>query len=182
MSKQKIFGLGLSRTGTTSLTIALKNARYNIIHYPTQQELFSSSNDGATDIPVTIAYKELDKKFPGSKFVYTIRDKEEWIEALRRYINRKSSTRVSESSKAIRRATYGTWTFNDDEWELYSNSYDFWLNDITQYFKDRPSDFIILNIVNRQDNPSKLYNFLNIKKTPPARFQKSEGGFPPNVR
>lgn len=149
----------------------LNHAGYNIKHYPSRQVLFSNSNNGATDIPVLLAYKELDKTFPHAKFIYTIRDKQQWVEAMHRYINKKNSTKhIAEGLKAVRRSVYGTWTFDDDEWELYSNTYDFWLNDVTEYFKDRPEDFMVLNIVNHHDDPSKLYNFLNIEKTPPVSF------------
>ena len=75
----KIFGLGLSRTGTTTLAETLKLVGYDVIHYPSHNQLFSENNNGATDIPVIPHYKELDKRFPNSKFVYTIRDKQEWL-------------------------------------------------------------------------------------------------------
>ena len=81
----KIFGIGLSRTGTTSLAHALREVKINIIHYPTESQLFNPKSDGACDIPVIVHYKELDKKFPKSKFVYTIREKEEWLTSMENY-------------------------------------------------------------------------------------------------
>ena len=61
---KKIFGIGLSRTGTTSLTHALDGAGIHINHYPNEIELFDPRSQGASDIPVAIHYKKLDVTFP----------------------------------------------------------------------------------------------------------------------
>jgi hypothetical protein len=42
---KKYFGIGLSKTGTTSLTEALNILGFNIIHNPTKNELFNSNNN-----------------------------------------------------------------------------------------------------------------------------------------
>ena len=48
--KSKIWGLGLSRTGTTTLSYVLNAMGYRHIHYPTYNEMMSMNNDGASDI------------------------------------------------------------------------------------------------------------------------------------
>ena len=81
-SKSKIFGIGLSKTGTTSLARALE-----ILGYKTRDYLgvtrYSSgdlssidldeieTNDAFTDTPVPSFYRELDSRYPGSKFILT---------------------------------------------------------------------------------------------------------------
>ena len=72
----RFFGIGLSRTGTTSLTQAFKILGYVFYHYPSEQQLFNlRDGQGACDIPVVRYYKKLDKMFPGTKFINTIREK-----------------------------------------------------------------------------------------------------------
>ena len=90
MMKNKIFGIGLSRTATTSLANALKEINIDIIHYPTSKaKMYSNAKDGACDLPVAVYYKELDKKFPNSKFIYTIREKEGWLDSIGEYLKNK---------------------------------------------------------------------------------------------
>jgi len=81
----KVFGIGLSRTGTKSLTEALNMLGINVVHYPndetTLQELIAgnyefsllNSWDGITDITVAPYYAQLDKIYPDSKFILTVR-------------------------------------------------------------------------------------------------------------
>eukprot|EP00042_Codosiga_hollandica_P023222 m.90369 g.90369 ORF g.90369 m.90369 type:complete len:461 (+) comp51098_c0_seq2:3-1385(+) len=89
----KVFGLGLSKTGTTSLGDALTALGYRNRHYdPTFvpymlppgvfsfQEHFKDV-DSAQDIPVALYYKELLAAFPDAKFILTMREPEEWYES-----------------------------------------------------------------------------------------------------
>ncbi|MBC6421767.1 MAG: hypothetical protein GDA43_03165 [Hormoscilla sp. SP5CHS1] len=83
--RMKVFGIGLSRTGTKSLTEALNMLGINVVHYPndetTLQELIAgnyefsllNSWDGITDITVAPYYAQLDKIYPDSKFILTVR-------------------------------------------------------------------------------------------------------------
>ena len=84
----KIFGIGLSRTGTLSLTEALKELGYRTVHYPPIPKFFKyiDENDAFTDITVSCNYKILDKKYLGSKFILTIRDKESWLKSCENHL------------------------------------------------------------------------------------------------
>ena len=76
----KILGIGHSKTGTFSLTTALQYLGYSAIHNPTslrQVELHAA----ATDMPVTVIFELLDRMFPGGKFIYSVRDREPWLES-----------------------------------------------------------------------------------------------------
>lgn len=91
----KVFGIGISRTGTTSLSKALRRLGYDTIHAPLSiikrvdgrivlnQEAVRRY-EALTDSTVAFMYKELDAAFPGSKFVLTVRDVEKWILSMRR--------------------------------------------------------------------------------------------------
>ena len=82
---KKVFGIGLSKTGTTSLNAALEILGYKSIHYPPLDQLFSllSSNDAATDTPVACCFKELLQIYPDAQFIYTQRDQDAWLQSAR---------------------------------------------------------------------------------------------------
>ncbi len=66
--RNKVFGIGLSKTGTKSLVKALKILGYKSVHYPRNLNVLKNY-DAAADISVAHAFKELDKKYPKSKFI-----------------------------------------------------------------------------------------------------------------
>jgi hypothetical protein len=76
---QRIWGIGLTRTGTTSLNTALNLLGYKSIHWPTTAELLNGNLQAATDESVGVVFKYLDFRHPGSKFILTERDEESWI-------------------------------------------------------------------------------------------------------
>jgi tetratricopeptide (TPR) repeat protein len=83
-SKTKIFGIGLSRTGTTSTTSALRTLGFNAIHWwnPLTRELISESDiylfDAFLDVSVSAEFEAYYEKFPNSYFIYTMRPLESW--------------------------------------------------------------------------------------------------------
>lgn len=70
------WGIGLPRTGTKSLVRALGILGYDDVRHNPQFEELAEIRSGA-DHGVTIFYKYLDGRYPGSKFVLTIRDLDE---------------------------------------------------------------------------------------------------------
>src|SRR6266508_2610995 len=88
---QKVFGLGLSKTGTTSLTKALNILGIRSIHFPNDQQTFHELQrgeyrlsildkyQGVSDTPVAPFFAQLDSAWPGSKFILTVRDKASWL-------------------------------------------------------------------------------------------------------
>ena len=165
-SKPKIFGIGLSRTGTKSLTSALQILGFETIHYPddesTLRELvegnyqFSLLNqfDGITDITVAAFYPQLDRLFPKSKFILTLRNKENWLRSLQKHWNGRpafadeegnpnSNKTHMEIRRLLRAATYGCYEFNADR---LSYVYDFHHQSVLRYFHDRPESLLVLDI------------------------------------
>jgi Sulfotransferase domain len=86
----KIFGLGLSKTGTSSLCEALRILGYRAAHNPADDEsmlaLLSGSlrcrateeNDAVCDIMFSRHFRELDRLYSHSVFILTERDRESW--------------------------------------------------------------------------------------------------------
>jgi len=155
----KIFGIGLSRTGTTSLSDTIREAtRINLIHYPNPVELWDRKSAGAVDIPVVAEFIELDFHFPHSKFVYTIRDKEEWLDSIVPYFARKKDWSQSGRQVEIRRKVYG-----DPFPDRYQASLAWDRHDamVHEYFKNRPEKLFTVNIPGG-DTPEALWNFLGL--------------------
>jgi hypothetical protein len=172
----KIFGIGLSRTGTKSLTLALNMLGFRVAHYPddeiTLKELRAGKYnfsllkdfDGITDITVAPYYAQLDKLFPDSKFILTIRDKESWLRSVEAHFGKPvfEGTPSNENTMLLRRqfrvAVYGTYSFNR---ERFSHVYDLHYKNVTDYFKNRPESLLIINIY-KGDGWEKLCPFLNL--------------------
>jgi len=154
--KSKIFGIGLSRTGTTSLNNFLLKIGYNVIHYPRQEQLYEFSNDGATDISVIPYYKDLDRLFPNSKFILTTRDKNQWLDSIAPYLERKRAWQQARWQVKLREDIYGTSFPNRDQ---AARAWDKHGYDVYKYFENRPNDLITIDIVGG-DSPKELLKFL----------------------
>lgn len=83
----KLFIIGLPRTGTTSISVALLNYGFKVAHTAYTKRAFELA-DVVSDAPCFSDYKELDQLFPGSKFVYLDRSLEKWIPSIQMLINK----------------------------------------------------------------------------------------------
>ncbi|MBD2462876.1 hypothetical protein H6G89_17690 [Oscillatoria sp. FACHB-1407] len=169
---RKVFGIGLSRTGTKSLTAALYTLGLRTIHYPddetTLREL-SEGNcnfsvlqhyDGITDITTIPYYMQLDKLFPGSQFILTVRDKQAWLDSMERHWSGRPAFGDEDENQLnidkevhlkirrfLRAAVYGCYEFNADR---LSYVYDLHHKLVLDYFRDRPESLLVLNICGGQ--------------------------------
>src|SRR5262249_42082869 len=76
---EHVWGIGLTRTGTSSLNRALSLLGYSSVHWPTTRQLLDDHLQAATDESVAAIFKVLDFKYPGSKFILTMRDEDDWV-------------------------------------------------------------------------------------------------------
>jgi hypothetical protein len=153
----KVFGIGLSRTGTYSLELALRNLGLKTVHFPdfmlglrngrlVFQYQLADEYTALTDTPIALFFRELDQHFPGSKFILTTRDKSEWLDSCRRHFS--NEIKGNEVIEALHMALYGTKSFDQ---ECFSKAFDRHRNMIAQYFENRPNDLLILDV----DEPQK---------------------------
>lgn len=168
---QKVFGIGLSRTGTTSLGEALNMLGIKTIHYPSDRVTINElkkghyklsilkTYQGALDTPVAPYYAQFDKHYPGSKFILTIREMSSWLRSLENFWrlwlendpDRKSSDFISAS-------VYGTLEFNEDRFRyVYETHY----RNVCEYFVHRPDDLLVMSVLNG-DGWEKLCPFLGL--------------------
>ncbi|PPK85601.1 hypothetical protein CLV84_2504 [Neolewinella xylanilytica] len=151
----KIFGIGLSRTGTTSLSSALELLGYRSFHFPFIRSFlgkiyikqqYLDNYDALTDTPVALLYKELDKKYPGSKFIYTVRDMDGWLASCEKYPAFHPASDFSESNKItarLRRRLFGSEYFDREKFKAAYLRHE---SEVMEYFKDRPEDLLVLNV------------------------------------
>ena len=154
----RCWGIGLGRTGTSSLCEAFRLLGYhNVLHNPPFEALATA--DAGADNGVLIFYKYLDYKFPGSKFVLTLRERESWLRSME-YANRIFRvTSLDDDVPIMRRMTiYETVRFDR---EKYSAAYDRHHAEVRRYFRDRGDDLLEMNI-NEGEGWDRLCPFLGV--------------------
>jgi len=166
VSESKVFGIGLSKTGTTSLSHALQVLGYRTATYSELSDLklkewfegnfhkdYLISFDAATDTPIGVFFRELDRRYPGSKFVLTIRDEDEWIKSVERQFTKRDSSWFGDRGNL---ATYGYSKFNESE---FRRRYVDHVESVRSHFTGREHDFLELNLFQGEGWP-ELCKFL----------------------
>lgn len=108
----KIIGIGLNKTGTTSLHEAVQMLGFTSLHWggghwddvvhaslmdrePVLSRL--PERDAYFDI-ATLTWPSLlpliERQYPGSKFIVSVRDMDEWVESRRRHVQRNREARA----------------------------------------------------------------------------------------
>lgn len=152
------WGIGLGRTGTNSFCEALRILGYTAVgHNPRFKEL--RSLDGGADNGVILNYKYLDYKFPGSKFVLTLRKLSDWLTSME-YIAAANPVRSLDDDLLIyRRMTLYELVLFDTE--KFIAAYRRHHSDVRRYFADRPRDLLEMNLVDGE-GWEKLCPFLEL--------------------
>jgi hypothetical protein len=149
MMKTKVFGIGFHKTGTTSLANALSYLGYRVtgpdgvdnpnIAQDVYEMAFDLVNkfDAFQDNPWPILYKELDQKFPDSKFILTLRPSEDWFRSVVNHFIEKETP--------MREWIYGVGYPKGNE-NVYVARYERHNREVIEYFKDRRKQLLVLNI------------------------------------
>jgi hypothetical protein len=163
----KIFALGLSRTGTSSLNEALRVLGHRAVHFPddaaTQTEITNflarrtpelrlsllTSMDALSDTPICATYQALDRAYPGSRFILTVRDKESWLESCHQYWRGPLLRYLDGPTGAyIRRINAAVYGVEDYDRMSFSSVYDAHIAGVLDYFSARPDDLLVMRICN----------------------------------
>ena len=181
----KVFGIGLSRTGTTSLTEALRLLGYNAVHCPLSIVAFNGTGlklsprvvgrfDAFTDSPVARMYQELDDAFPGSKFILTVRPLDKWLNSVRRMRPSFVLLKALPKVRQLARDLCGTTSFSDDtalERAFINHS-----RRVREYFGGRlDRDLLVLDVA-AGDAWERLCAFLG-KEKPSLTFPHCNRGY-----
>jgi 3'-phosphoadenosine 5'-phosphosulfate (PAPS) 3'-phosphatase len=176
----KIFGIGLSKTGTTSLAHALEILGYRTKDYPgidhyIRGDLNASISselldeyDAFTDTPIPSFYRELDARYPDSKFILTIRDMEGWLKSCKKQFTQKLADKQNEAHNSLFIDLYDCNVFGEQK---FREGYERFTNGVINYFQNRPDDLLIMD-VSGGDGWKALCPFLE-KAIPDIPFPKS---------
>jgi hypothetical protein len=159
--RRKVFGIGFHKTGTTSLAKALVHLGYRVtgpnrlpeavrrnfarglgnvtIDKHVREMVFDLADkfDAFQDNPWPVLYKELDEKFPASKFILTVRPTQDWIRSVVNQFN--------DEETPMRQWIYGVARPKGNE-DVYISRYERHNREVMEHFKDRPHQLLILDI------------------------------------
>jgi cephalosporin hydroxylase len=161
----KVFGIGLSKTGTTSLSAALQQLGFRTTHYPRSLAEIAGL-DAATDTPVALWYPVLDRQWPGSKFIYTTRNLKSWLDSCDNHWRR-----AGPMDAFTRQIRIGIYQRTDFEAAAFQAVYEAHEQAVSEYFRQRPEDLLTLNICGGE-GWEKLCGFLN-RPIPPGEFPRT---------
>jgi hypothetical protein len=165
----KVFGIGLSRTGTYSLTTALNALGIPTRHFPndpiTQEELKTGRYrlsvldevQALTDIPIAPFYPQLDRAFPGSRFILTTRETESWLASYENHYRMYVEHQRDEFDDFVFACVYGCLHFNAERFRDVKERHE---AEVRRYFADRPRDLLVLDVAGATWEP--LCEFLGL--------------------
>jgi 3'-phosphoadenosine 5'-phosphosulfate (PAPS) 3'-phosphatase len=175
----KIFGIGLSKTGTSSLAQALIILGYKTKDFPglrnyapgdlaTIDPGLLDKFDALTDTPIPSFFRELDARFPDAKFILTVRDREGWLKSCKKQFNQKLADKQNEAHNRLFMDLYGCTVFDE---ERFIAGYEKHTQAVLNYFRGRPDKLLTMNVV-AGDGWEKLCPYLS-KPIPKIPFPKA---------
>lgn len=184
----RIFGVGLHKTGTTSLAQAFRILGYDAAHWESPhwaryiwQEMAEQGRSrtlemhyALTDLPIPLLFRQLDQSYPGSKFVLTTRDEDRWIASIRLHWQAlRAEWDRDVFSNECHKLLYGTAEFDETVFRARYRKHN---AEVRAYFRGRPDDLLELPM---DDEPSMnpLCSFLNhppMNRRMPHRHRSSE--------
>jgi hypothetical protein len=158
----RVFGIGMHKTGTTSLHHALElmgldSAHWQSAHWAKaiwmEMRTWGRSSTlerhyALSDLPITLLYQELDRAYPGSKFILTTRSEQAWLRSVERHWSREHNKfrqqwDTDPFTHRIHKELYGQKTFDR---ELFRARFRRHNDDVRCYFRDRPRDLLVMDI------------------------------------
>lgn len=176
----KVVGVGLPKTGTTTLGYCFRRFGYKHRGYDMDLALQAKRNqlsrvlaetekyEAFEDWPWFMVYKEIDERFPGSKFILTIRkDTETYVRSLRGHHEREGIRNKDFVKPYWWDEVHGV---APDQWDYEKSAkrYETHNRDVLEYFRARPNDFLVVCWENG-DGWAELSNFLN-RRCPDEAF------------
>jgi len=158
----RVFGIGMHKTATTSLHKAFKILGLDSAHWKSAHwakaiydQMLTSGRSrtleeyyALTDLPITLLYKELDKAYPGSKFILTTRNEQAWLNSVRKHWSTehnefRSGWDNDPFTHRVHKALYGMKNFHPDTFIARYRRHN---AEVREYFKDRPLDLLLMNM------------------------------------
>lgn len=156
----RVFGVGMHKTSTTSLHHAFKILGYDSWHWKSAREARAIYSEMMTfgksslleryyalaDLPITLLYEQLDRAYPGSRFILTTRDERSWLDSVERHWNHDSNPWRAQwdrdsFSHQVHQLLYGQKNFNA---EVFLTRFRRHNGELREYFKHRAQDLLVM--------------------------------------
>ena len=173
----KIFIIGLPRTATTSVCLALLGLGFKTAHNAYTKNAFIEAKVLA-DTPIFCDYKNLDRDFPDSKFIYLTRDASSWLPSIKQLLQRMivNLQRLDGGFNPHLKRCYAeifsplsVSNIEDDDFLL--SCYQRHQQSVLDYFDKRKEDLLTIDVSNEASYQA-LLNFLNVEQ-----LDESKRGF-----
>jgi hypothetical protein len=175
----KIFCVGLHKTATTSLHHAMEILGLDSWHWSsahTAKAIWREMNNDGTsatvdrydalgDLPIPMLYRQLDRAYPGSRFILTLRDEASWLDAVRRHFDTRHNRFREGWSKdpftnRVHQVLYGRQDFDAP---TFLERYRRHNREVLAYFASRPQDLLTMEI-GKDTGWDALCSFLDIPR------------------
>lgn len=178
--KEKVFVVGFHKTGTTSLTKALRMLDYKVIgpnpHLVPAYEAqdmetlmeFVQHFDAFQDYPWFMLYEALYRQYPNGKFILSERDPDRWLRSIQNHFGHEITP--------MRKLIYGQVDAIEDP-EHYKNIFIEHNESVKAYFKDAGKDTFLVFRIEEGDSWESLCGFLG-KPIPRTYFTRKTLPFP----
>ena len=163
----KVFGIGMQRTATSSLNEALCTLGIRSFHGPYHLlenldcDAMYPGFSGFTDNPIPLLYRQLDERYPGSRFILTRRDEDAWLDSVE-WLFKTGSVKFGwvrgDKEDRVHAALYGTTTFERMRFRQIYREHN---AGVEAYFSDRPADLHVFDLEGNNDWP-QLCRFLDV--------------------
>lgn len=176
----KLFIIGLPRTGTTSISAALLDYEFKVAHTAYTKRAFELA-DVISDAPCFSDYQQLDTLFPNSKFVYLDRPLESWLPSIQMLLKKmlpELTPKTGYLNPVLKRSINTTFELSTavdplDKQHL-ENCYNKHQQAVANYFKNR-DDFLTIDI-SQERSLKILLEFLNIRTEDANNFPRLNVG------
>lgn len=170
--RAKVVGIGLPKTGTTTLGYCFRRFGYKHRGYDMGLALQAKRNqlsgileetrqyEAFEDWPWFMVYKEIDQIFADSKFILTVRkDTETYVRSLKAHHEREGIRNKDFVKPYWWDEVHGV---APDQWDYQRSAkrYETHNREVLEYFRGRPNDFLMVCWENG-DGWAKLSKFLN---------------------
>jgi hypothetical protein len=183
----RIFGIGMQKTATNSLSAALKILGFDSAHWDSAHWVKAIWTEMSTrgvspvlersyamsDIPFNILFKQLDIAYPGSKFILTVRDPNKWLASVENHWNPDKNTLRKNwdndpFSHQAHKLVYGQKGFDPT---VFMARYLRHNAEVIEYFRNRPSDLLVMRM-DRGAGWRELCSFLDCS-VPSGEYPKA---------
>ena len=182
----RVFGIGTHKTGTTSLHHAFQLLGYDSAHWTGPgwaKRIWNEMKEAGRSVtlerhlalcdePFGLLFRELDRAYPGSKFILTTRDEDRWLQSVRNHwspINPWRKTWDEDFfTHRMHQLMYGQRSFEPETMLARYRAHN---RAVRAHFKDRPDDLLEMNM-ERGFNWGPLCAFLN-KPVPAVDYPRA---------